>query len=372
MLLERNNQLLKSLDFWLGIPLLYCLSLLRKKAVNKPQEIKCIGIFAFAAIGDSILSSCLLPSLRTQYPQAKIIVFASSANAAIYPILSEYDELVVLPVTKPLTALHLLNKYSLDVLIDTSQWPKLSALYSLFIKARLKIGFKTQGQFRHFGYDEVVEHSNSIHELENFRRLLKPLQIPSQENPSLDIKKIASQNLDSIDLERYQPYIVFHPWASGTRSDLRQWPTDSWVELATSLVEDGWSILISGSLQNHADAVKIANAIGAENKVGVLAGKLSLSEVAKVLLGASAVISVNTGIAHLADHLKIPTIALNGPTNSARWGVMNTVSKNIDVPKEHGGSFLNLGFEYPSNPQYSMSQITVQAVQAALNQLTTK
>ncbi|MBU3580991.1 glycosyltransferase family 9 protein [Polynucleobacter sp. AP-Capit-er-40B-B4] len=301
-----------------------------------------------------------------------MIVFASSANAAIYPILSEYDELVVLPVTKPLNAFSLLRKYSLDVLIDTSQWPKLSALYSLFIKARFKIGFKTRGQFRHFGYDEVVEHSNAIHELENFRCLLKPLQIPCQGNPSFNLEKIASQNLGSIDLEQHQPYIVFHPWASGTRSDLRQWPIDLWVKLAISLVEDGWSILISGSPQNHADAVELANAIGAENKVDVLAGKLTLPEVAKALLGASAVISVNTGIAHLADHLKVPTIALNGPTNSARWGVTNSVSKNIDVPKEHGGGFLNLGFEYPSNPQYSMNQITVQAVQAALKQLTTK
>lgn len=368
--MERNNQLLKSLDFWVGIPLLYCLSLFKRKVVNKPKDIKSIGIFAFAAIGDSILSSCLLPSLRAQYPEAKIIVFASSANAAIYPILSQYDELVVLPVTKPLHALNLLKKYSLDVLIDTSQWPKLSALYSLFIKAKLKIGFKTLGQFRHFGYDRVVEHSNAIHELENFRALLKPLQISYQANPSLDIKKIASLNLGSFDLERYRPYIVFHPWASGTRSDLRQWPMESWSELANSLVDEGWNILISGSPQNCVDAVELANAIGVENKVAVLAGKLSLSEVAKVLLGARAVISVNTGIAHLADHLKVPTIALNGPTNSARWGVTNTTSINIDVPKEYEGGFLNLGFEYTGNPQYNMNQISVQAVQTALKQLT--
>ena len=156
--MERNNQILKKLDFWVGIPLLYSLSLFKRKVVNKPKEIKAIGIFAFAAIGDSILSSCLLPALKNQYPQAKITVFSSSSNAAIYSILSGYDELVILPVTKPLKTLRLLRKCSLDVLIDTSQWPKLSALYSLFIKARFKIGFETPGQYRHFGYDVVVKH----------------------------------------------------------------------------------------------------------------------------------------------------------------------------------------------------------------------
>lgn len=370
--MERNNQLLKSLDFWLGIPLLYCLALLKRQVVSKPKEIKTIGIFAFAAIGDSILSSCLFPALRDQHPQTKIIIFASSENAAIYPILSGYDELVVLPVTKPLKALKLLRRYSLDILIDTSQWAKLGALYSLFTKARFKIGFNTPGQFRHYGYNSSVEHSNAVHELENFRSLLRPLDIFYQGNPSLKLEKIAGQNLDSIDLKQHQPYIVFHPWASGTRSDLRQWPIDSWVELAKSLVAENWNILISGSPQNHADAEELANAIGAGNKLNVLAGKLSLSETAKALLGASAVISVNTGIAHLADHLNVPTIALNGPTNSVRWGVININSINIDIPKISGGGFLSLGFEYPSNPQYCMNHITVQGVKSALRQLTRK
>jgi ADP-heptose:LPS heptosyltransferase len=367
--LERNNQLLKKLDFWLGIPLLYCLSKFKRKAKSKPEKINTIGLFAFAAIGDSILSSCLLPALKDRYPQAKIIIFASSANAAIYPALSGYDELVVLPVTSPLKALKLLRGYSLDLLIDTSQWSKLGALYSLLIKARFKIGFKTSSQYRHFGYDAEVEHSDAIHEIDNFRNLLKPLQIPCQDGPSLDLIKIRSQNLDSHNLEKYQPYIVLHPWASGTRSELRQWPIDSWVELAKSILSDNFNLMISGSPQNHADAVHLVSMIGEENRVGVIAGKLSLLETANVIMGAKAVVSVNTGIAHLADHLNVPAIALNGPTNSKRWGLVNPDSRNIDVPKHSGGGILNLGFEYPSNAQYTMDQITVQEVEAVMKQL---
>ena len=365
--LERNNQLLKRLDFWLGIPLLYCLSKFKRKMVGKPERINTVGIFAFAAIGDSILSSCLLAGLRGKYPQAKIIIFSSSANAAIYPILSGYDELVVLPVTKPLKALKLLSKHSLDILIDTSQWTKLSALYSLFIKASIKIGFKAPDQFRHFGYDAVIEHSDAIHELENFRNLLKPLNILYQGNPSLDVKKISDEKIDSFDLEKYQPYIIFHPWASGTRSELRQWPTDSWIELAKSILSENYKIVITGSSQNYADSVALARMIEKEGRVDVVAGKLSLLETARVIMDAKAVVSVNTGIAHLSDHLNIPTIALNGPTNSKRWGLVNPSSRNIDVARESGGGFLNLGFEYPANCDYVMDQISTQDVMKILN-----
>lgn len=367
--LERNNQLLKKLDFWVGIPLLYCLSLFKRKVENKPKEINTIGIFAFAAIGDSILSSCLLPALKNQYPQAKITVFSSSANAAIYSILSGYDELVILPVTKPLKTLRLFRKCSLDVLIDTSQWPKLSALYSLFIKARFKIGFETSGQHRHFGYDVVVRHSNAVHELQNFENLLKPLDITQRGMITLDFPKIMSQDAHDIAIDMLKPYIIFHPWASGTRSELREWPISAWAELGKKILEENLHIIITGSVQDQVGANELAQIIGGGGKVEVMAGALSFAGVAKVILGANAVVSVNTGIAHLADQLKVPTVVLNGPTNSARWGLVNPNSINIDVAKINGGGFLSLGFEYPNDSQYLMDQISVQAVGSALKQI---
>lgn len=369
IVLERNNQILKSLDFWVGIPLLYCLSFFKKRSTKRPDEIQIIGIFAFAAIGDSILSSCLFNSLRKQYPEAEIIIFTSKANADIYSILSGYDELVTLPVTKPLKVFKVLKKYSLDILIDTSQWTKLSAIYSVFIQSKFKIGFETKGQYRHYGYDIVVPHSNKVHELENFRALLKPLGIYFQGSPSFKMEQIETHNLGSIGIKKYQPYIVFHPWASGTRSELREWPLDFWVELAKSLIAKDLYILISGSPQNLVDTQKLAKSIGLRDKTVILAGKLSFSQLAKVILGTKAIISVNTGIAHLADHLKVPTIVLNGPTNSVRWGVVNKRSLNIDVPKKNGGGFLNLGFEYPSHYPYIMNQITVQQVQSEIEQI---
>lgn len=369
--MERNNQLLKKLDFWLGIPLLYCFSLFKRKSATKPIEIQTIGIFAFAAIGDSILSSSLFIALRKQYPKAKVLVFSSPANAAIYPILTGYDELIVLPITKPIHALKILRAYTLDILIDTSQWTKLSALYSYFIKAKFKIGFNTTGQYRHVGYDSKISHSNSIHELENFQRLLDPLGITSAESPQLNLERIRGQNVTSIELQNSKPYIVFHPWASGTRSELRQWPSSSWIALAKFVLAQNFNILITGSSQNQADALELADLMmkgSAGEGIYVAAGKTSLLETAKLILGARAVVSVNTGIAHLADHLHIPTVVLNGPTNSARWGLVNSTSRNIDVPKNLGGGFLNLGFEYPSDPKYSMDLITVQEVEHCLKQ----
>jgi hypothetical protein len=39
---------------------------------------------------------------------------------------------------------------------------------------------------------------------------------------------------------------------------------------------------------------------------------------------------------------------------------------NISVPQHDGGAYLNLGFEYPANPDYVMNKISVEEVKRAL------
>lgn len=362
--MERNPKILKWLDRYLGIPLISCLSLFRKKRI-RPETIDRVGIFAFAAIGDSILSSVLITSIKKQYPLASITIFASKANTSIYSVMTGFDKLVELPVTRPWLATPILRQNPVDILIDTSQWSRLGALYCLFAKAKWTIGFRTRGQFRAGIYDEVADHSNDCHELENFQKLLFPLSAKPSDTLAL------SGNLKNpAALENglaFQKYIVIHPWASGSRSDLREWPVSSWINLAKDLIGRGVKVFISGSLADRQKAEKLAQAIDKENEVKVIAGEASFQSLCNILLHARGCISVNTGIAHLAAGLGVPTIALNGPTNPERWGILGKNATNINVPKGQGGGFLNLGFEYPQKSQYIMNLITVDSVLNALN-----
>ena len=354
----------------MGIPLVYLVSLFRKKEKQVPNQVQKIAIFAFAAIGDSILSASLFPVLKQKFPGAKITVFASKANAAIYPLLQGYDELIILPVTKPWLAIRLLRNHFFDLLIDTSQWSRIAALYSYLAKARFKIGFQTQGQYRHFPYDQVIEHSARCHELENFQKLLGP---DSKNTPPIfDLEGIQSVSLDSLRMDITKPYIVLHPWASGAHYQMREWPKEYWIALAKWLLRQSIPIVITGSDQDLIRATDLAKQID-QGKIATMifisAGRMSLTQTAKIILGAQAVVSVNTGIAHLADQLQIPTIFLNGPTDALRWGALGSQSHNLSVTKDQGGAFLNLGFEYPRKPTYLMSKISVQEVENALRDI---
>jgi ADP-heptose:LPS heptosyltransferase len=79
-----------------------------------------------------------------------------------------------------------------------------------------------------------------------------------------------------------------------------------------------------------------------------IAGKIplpDLPDVASCLRRADAVVSVNTGIMHLAAIAGAPTISLEGPTNPLRWGPCGPKTRPL-LPEKGRSAYLYLGFEY--------------------------
>jgi ADP-heptose:LPS heptosyltransferase len=366
---ERGRTFLRKLDRWIGVPSLWIWSLFRPKKA-KPAQIQHIGLCVFAAIGDALLASSLIADLKKAYPDSKITIFATAANKAAFDLIEGYDQLVSVPITNPWRAIAVVRQHPVDLLIDTSQWSRIGAVVAAFSGARWTIGFETEGQSRHFAYDAYAKHSPKVHELTNFAALLGPLGIPTYLTPP-----IAKSRLMAIEcLNIRQPYVVLHPWASGNRFELREWPTDRWVDLAKRIIQAGYGLVITGGPGDTDRANLLCKQIGSSQNPSLLnlAGKTSLLETASYLQSAAVVISVNTGTMHLAALLGVPLVALHGPTNPLRWGPIYPGSTNGDrslilgpgIGK--GGAYLNLGFEYPSNPIYLMDQISTDDVIGAL------
>ena len=374
--MERGRGLLRALDRWIGVPLLLLLGLLRSKR-PKPESFQSIGICVFAAIGDALLASALIADIKKANPGLKITIFATLANAPVFQLIRGWDELVLVPITKPLAAIRQLKAHPVNILIDSSQWPRIGAFLCALSPAKWTIGFQTPGQARHFAYDCVVAHSSKIHELQNFRALLAPLGIKTGLMPSIDESALAGTRR----LNLKEPYLVFHPWASGNHFELREWPAHSWLELAKKALKAGYGVVFTGGPSDAARANALFDEIERAHPGAVaggmlinLAGQADLVTTAAYLQKAAAVVSVNTGTMHLAALLEAPLVALHGPTNPDRWGPAYPGSGFKKTPivigpgRDEGGAYLNLGFEYPQNPQYLMNQISPQDVIEALRQ----
>jgi heptosyltransferase-1 len=98
----------------------------------------------------------------------------------------------------------------------------------------------------------------------------------------------------------------------------KRWPDARWAELAARLAAEGLAVVYpGGSPAERADAEKLASA----STGAVAAPEMSLPEAAALLARASAVVGVDTGLAHLAVALGTPTVGLYVATQPGLTGL---------------------------------------------------
>jgi ADP-heptose:LPS heptosyltransferase len=331
---ERGNALLRWADRYLGIPLVLMLGLFKKKRTWEGAPRK-VGVLLTAGIGDTVLFSSILQDLK----DCEITLFTGAGNGAMAELLPGI-RVVRLPITAPFKALKIIRRESFDLWLDGNPWPRLNALLSHFARARFKVGFNTPNQYRHLVYDLAVIHQKNIHELENYRNLIRPLGF----NP-IHLPKVEAPE------QKKEAYVVMHLFAGGSRAHLKEWPQEKWRELIRHFPHH--RIFLTGSKE---DAPRLAS-LGAE----VVAGKLSLKETAALLKKASLVISVDTGIMHLAAAVGAPVVALHGPTSPARWGAIGPHVIAIQPDKDYEPC-IHLGFESLCKESRCMRSISVAQV----------
>ena len=118
------------------------------------------------------------------------------------------------------------------------------------------------------------------------------------------------------------PIITALPYVVGLHATSRAsklWPVAHWIALGQQLGAEGLPLLLpSGSKAEH----KRAQAIAAAVPQAVVLPRMRLAPLAAVLAEARAVIGVDTGLAHLAVALNVPTVAIYIDTEPALTGLL--------------------------------------------------
>lgn len=109
--------------------------------------------------------------------------------------------------------------------------------------------------------------------------------------------------------------IVIHP---GAAFGSRRWPADRWARVAGVLARDH-DVVVTGTGGEAAACAAVTE--GARNvRVRDLCGALDLAALTALVAGARLVLSADTGVAHLATALAVPSVTLFGPVSPALWG----------------------------------------------------
>jgi ADP-heptose:LPS heptosyltransferase len=356
----RGDRGARLLDRYVGIPLVFLAGLYRRKRPI-PAHPHRIGLLNTAAIGDTVLMSGPLADLRTNYPRAEIVFLSGPSNYEAASLLKGTDIVIKVPVFNPLAAIRAVREQKIDLFLDFGPWCRVNAIIAIFSGADFIAGFRTSAQGRHFGYDLVVDHSEDAHEFENQRGLIRALGIIPQHAPSLPCEHPESENVRDF----FGRFAVFHLWPGGSAAGLKQWPVGRWVALAEDLAADQYDVVFTGASHQRPlnDAVIAEVKASLRPRIKNSAG-LSLGETLRLLSRAELVVSVDTGVMHMAAATRVPLVALHGPSSPHRWGPVSQTAIVVE-PRMPGCGFLNLGFEKLRNAPACMNAISYGTVKTA-------
>lgn len=150
---------------------------------------------------------------------------------------------------------------------------------------------------------------------------------PPLDTPHYGLEELVLDQHHESNNHNPDPYYVF---LHGTTWDSKHWPETYWIELAKQikLAEPKARIkLLWGNEIEKDRAERFAKAFSNF----IVLPRSNLSQIAYLLKGAIGVVSVDTGLGHLAAALGVPTISLYGPSDPKQCGTMGDKQKALSV-----------------------------------------
>jgi predicted lipopolysaccharide heptosyltransferase III len=287
-----------------------------------PSKIKHILVINLAFMGDVVLSTPVIRELQATYPQAAIdmmvtpaVASAAQGNPYVRQVIC-YDKRGSHKKFRNLWALlQGLRQEKYDLVVSMNFALRGAAL-AWAIGATYRLGYDTQKAGFFLTHRADPDRSVVKKETQHHLDLLQAIGIVS-DNTSLEfqIPQAAEESL----VKKYQgrtprSLIVICPFG---RYALKNWQIDKYVTVIKVLSEQTECVLIGGA-EERGQLATLQAEVGAD--VTVLAGNLSLTEVAALLKKAKLLLTVDTGPLHLAAAVGTPIVALFGPTDHRKWG----------------------------------------------------
>ncbi|MFZ4856295.1 MAG: glycosyltransferase family 9 protein [Desulfuromonadaceae bacterium] len=305
-----NIRLMKRLDDVLGRLVASAIS--APLRTQPPSTVTSLLLIRPGGIGDAVLLAPAIDSLKTTFPSAHVTILAEKRNVGIFSLIPGVDKLLCYDNPREFFKA-LCGRY--EVVIDTEQWHRLSAVVARFVSAPVKIGFDTNERRRMFTH--TVPYSHDDYEAIGFSHLLKPLAIGAEmverKIPFLSVPYAASGKvavlLESI---QEQPFVTLFPGASIQE---RRWGALHFRQVAEIISILGFKVVVVGGNEDRQQGeVIVGDGLGLN-----LAGSTTLGETAAVINKSTMLLSGDSGLLHLAVGLGVPTVSLFGPGRSKKW-----------------------------------------------------
>jgi len=283
-----------------------------------------ILVIATRHIGDVLLTTPLLRSLRFAYADARIDALVYHWTAGILDGNPDVNNLITVnqdPHFQEYAALvkKTFRRYDLAVSTLTSDRPILYAFWAAPQRVSLVPPYRLNDAWKRWITQAWVELDDwDTHTVIQNLRLCDVLDIPRHYDVVVPESAHDSDTLGSLVPFPFQttPYAVFH---MVPLRFYKRWTIQGWQTVAKHLDAMGLRIVIvGGSDKEEADCVQQFVQVCSSKAVD-LTGKLKFSETAKLIGSCKLYVGLDTAVTHLAAATGAPTVALYGPTNPVKW-----------------------------------------------------
>ena len=287
-----------------------------------------IIVINLASIGDEIMRTPLTRALKQIYPQAIIDMLVIPAVKPIAEMDANISNVIVYDkknidrgIRGIISMARQLRRGHYDLAICTN-YALRGALISWLARIKRRCGYDAQ-QARYFLTDTVAKHPCIQYEAKNQLRLLTALssqQFDSNTALSVsakDVKYVSEKILFGITARK----IVFCPLSNFENRSLTICKSQ---DLLRNLSNLGTVYIIGSAAQRE-----VLDKMNVAKQAVVLAGDLSLTQLAALIKAADVMLSVDTGPMHMAVALKTKTVGLFGANHPNLWGADNENTINF-------------------------------------------
>ena len=289
---------------------------------------KKVLIIQTAFIGDVILATSLIETLKSEFPDLDIHFLLRKGNETLLQNNPNVSKVMIWD--------KIVNKYQdlsriirdirrerYDVVFNLQRFFS-TGLITTFSGAKLNVGFNKNPLSIFFGKSKIHKIGEGLHEIDRNVTLVEDFTNRPAHRPRLYTDQVNKE------VKQYQmePYICMAPssvWFT------KQFPESKWIELIKSLRSD-YKIYLLGGPGDKEMCNRIISVCGREG-VQNLSGKLSFLESAALMKGAEMNYVNDSAPLHMASAVNAPTMAIFCSTiPEFGFGPLSDKSKVIQVP----------------------------------------
>ncbi len=293
-------------------------------------------------IGDIVLTTPLIHTLRDRFPKAYIAYLGDKSGVSLLEQNPYLDEIFSIDfsrntVFQQMGLFYRLNRKKFDLVVDLFCNPR-SALLSYATQASVRVGGDLPGRGKLYTVrikdDGVPKSAVEFHYQSLKAAGIDAKYFAPEIFLTADEKKESSRYLEWQGIDFARPIVALHPGGSWPA---KLWPAERFADLADSLIAKTHAqiILTKGPKDTDAAGKVERAAVGGVLSLPVL----PLRQLAAILSLCSVYVANDSGPMHIAAAVGTPTVGLFGPGEENIWFPYTSAfpggsSKNIALRKD--------------------------------------